>query len=57
MPPHRGIRNELVLERGADGPLLITNGLSSGLGIYVKKLSEGSDETVDATEYMAIDAN
>lgn len=48
MPPQRGMRKELVVERGDEGPALITNGLSLGLGIYVKKLSDGSEETVEA---------
>lgn len=32
----------------APGPVLMTKGLSLGLGTYVKKLSDGSDDTVDA---------
>ena len=49
IPPQREIRNELVGEV-APGPFLITKGLSFGLGMYTKKLSEGSDEIVEAIE-------
>jgi hypothetical protein len=47
-PPQRGIKNELVDDFGALCAVLMTRGLSLGLGMYVKKLSEGSDDTVDA---------
>ena len=55
MPPQRGMRNELVVERGDEGPALITNGLSLGFGMYVKKLSEGSEETVEAIAHYPDD--
>jgi hypothetical protein len=42
------MRNELVDDFGALGPVLMTKGVSLGLGTYVKKLSDGREDTVDA---------